>query len=255
MWCPDTYEGAPTPITGFLSVGPKAAGFAVLIRVYLTAFGSLRMDWVLVVAVLSALTMTVGNLVALSQTNIKRMLAYSSIAQAGYILIGFVVSSGIGLSGVLLYLLAYLFMNIGAFVVVIIVSNTLDSDEINDYAGLSHRAPGVALAMLFFLWSLAGLPPTGGFIGKFMVFAGAIQSGYLWLAVVGVLNSIVSIFYYFNVVRQMYFVKTEFSSPTQRYTLLSSVMVLCFAFTLLIGLYPEPFIRVARTAAQLWVSF
>jgi len=255
MWCPDTYEGAPTPITGFLSVGPKAAGFAVLIRVYLTAFVSLRMDWVMVVAVLSALTMTVGNLVALSQTNIKRMLAYSSIAQAGYILIGFVVSSGIGLSGVLLYLLAYLFMNIGAFVVVIIVSNTLDSDEIKDYAGLSHRAPGVALAMLLFLWSLAGLPPTGGFIGKFMVFAGAIQSGYLWLAVVGVLNSLVSIFYYFNVVRQMYIVKTEFSFPAQRYTVLSSIMLVCLVFTLVIGLYPEPFIRVAKTAAQLWASF
>lgn len=255
MWCPDTYEGAPTPITAFLSVGPKAAGFAVLVRVFLSTFGASRLDWAPVVAVLSALTMTVGNVVALTQTNIKRMLAYSSIAQAGYILIGFVVSQGIGLSGVLLYLLAYLFMNIGAFAGVIIVSNYLDSDEIKDYNGLSQRAPGVALAMVLFLWSLAGLPPTGGFIGKFMVFAGAIQSGYLWLAVVGVLNSVISIFYYFNVVRQMYIAKTEFSGTVPQYTLLGSVMVVCLIFTLGIGLYPEPFLRVVRTATQLWGGF
>ena len=255
MWCPDTYEGAPTPITAFLSVGPKAAGFAVLLRTYLTAFAGIRVDWVMVVAVLSALTMTLGNVVALTQTNIKRMLAYSSIAQAGYILIGFVVSSGIGLSGVVLYLFAYLFMNIGAFVVVIIVSNFLDSEEIKDYAGLSQRAPGVALALVVFLWSLAGLPPTGGFIGKFFVFAGAIQSGYLWLAVVGVLNSVVSIFYYFNVVRQMYFAKSVFSWPAPRYTLLTSVMLACLVFTLVMGLYPEPFIRVARTAVEVWARF
>lgn len=255
MWCPDTYEGAPTPISGFLSVGPKAAGFAVLIRVFLSAFGAIRMDWVMVIAVLSALTMTVGNLVALTQTNIKRMLAYSSIAQAGYILIGFVVSSDIGLSGVIIYLLAYLFMNLGAFVVVIIVSNSLDSDEIRGYAGLSQRAPGVALALVLFLWSLAGLPPTGGFIGKFLVFAGAIQSGYLWLAIVGVLNSVVSIFYYFNVVRQMYIVKSEFSWPIPKYALLISLVVVCLFFTLFIGLYPEPFIGVAKTATLLWTSF
>lgn len=255
MWCPDTYEGAPTPITAFLSVGPKAAGFAVLVRVFLSAFGAIRVDWVPVVAVLSALTMTLGNVVALTQTNIKRMLAYSSIAQAGYILIGFVVTQGIGLSGVLLYLLAYLFMNLGAFAVVIIVSNYLGSDEIKDYSGLSQRAPGVALALVLFLWSLAGLPPTGGFIGKFFVFAGAIQSGYLWLAIVGVLNSVISIFYYFNVVRQMYLIKSEFSGPLPQYTLLGSVIAVCLVFTLGIGLYPEPFIRVVRTATQLWGGF
>jgi len=251
MWCPDTYEGAPTPITAFLSVGPKAAGFSILIRFFLVSVGSFHFDWTPIVAILSILSMTLGNLIALSQTNIKRMLAYSSIAQAGYILIGFVVSSELGLTGVLLYLIAYLFMNLGAFVVVIIVSNTLKSDLISDYAGLAKKAPLASLGLALFLLALAGIPPTAGFIGKFYVFASAIQSGWILLALAGVLNSVISVFYYANVIRQMYILEPKETGEFPRDSYLRGVLLLTIIFTLFIGVYPEPFIRLSQVATQI----
>src|SRR5579885_3448104 len=208
QWTPDVYEGAPTPITAFLSVGSKAAGFAVLLRVLYVALPS--GVWVVLLAVLAALSMSVGNLVALAQQNIKRMLAYSSIAHAGYMLIGVVALQtspsplGSGIGAVLYYLLAYTFTNLGAFAVAIVVERHLRSDASPDYACLSQRAPSTALAIAVFMLSLPVVPPTALFVGKLFLFASAIHSGLLWLAVVGILNSVISLYYYVGVIRAMY---------------------------------------------------
>ncbi|OLD47966.1 MAG: hypothetical protein AUI83_13795, partial [Armatimonadetes bacterium 13_1_40CM_3_65_7] len=208
QWTPDVYEGAPTPITAFLSVGSKAAAFAALLRVLYVALPPL--GWVTIVAGLAAASMTLGNLVALSQQNIKRMLAYSSIAHAGYMLIGVVALAasptavGSGEGALLFYLLAYTFTNIGAFAVAISAGRALGSDAIPDYAGLGRRAPLSAFAMTVFMLSLTGIPPTALFFGKFLLFGAAINSGFLWLAIVGILNSVVSLFYYVGVIRAMF---------------------------------------------------
>ncbi|MFQ6000992.1 MAG: NADH-quinone oxidoreductase subunit N [Anaerolineae bacterium] len=255
QWTPDAYEGAPTPIAAFLSVGPKAAGFAVLIRVFLTALPTYQIDWVAILSGISLVSMTFGNLVAIQQTNIKRMLAYSSIAQVGYILLG-VVAAGpgtVGITGVLLFILAYLFTNLGAFVAVVAFSHVTGSDEIADYAGLLRRAPFLATALVVFFMSLAGIPPTGGFLGKLFVFGAAVQMGqniFYFLAAVGVLNSVISLYYYFNVVRHMFFLppKEETSLPIPA-TLVLAVAV-TMAMTLIMGLYPQPFINLATRSMQ-----
>jgi NADH-quinone oxidoreductase subunit N len=211
MWCPDVYEGAPTPFTAFLSVGPKAAGFAVLIRFFFVALGQPGADpafpWPLILGVVAMATMTIGNLVALPQTNIKRLLAYSSIAHAGYLLLGVVVGNAEGLRAVLLYLCIYLLMNLGAFLVVIAVRNRTGSEEISAYRGLATRAPALAVLMAVFLFSLVGLPPLGGFIGKFYLFAALIHKGgafFITLALVAVVNSAISLYYYARVLRTMF---------------------------------------------------
>lgn len=195
--------------------------------------------------------MTLGNVVALTQTNIKRMLAYSSIAQAGYILIGFVTATETGIAGLLFYLFAYLFLNLGAFAVVVLVSNAVGSDSISDYAGLSRRAPFAAWSMTVFLLGLAGIPPTAGFLGKYYVFASAIQSGWVWLALAGVLNSVISVFYYANVIRVMHVSPPVEESPLPRPALLHAVLLASFVLVLLIGIYPQPFIDLARVAVQI----
>lgn len=219
FWTPDVYEGSPTPITAFLSVAPKAAGFAVLIRFFNALFrggapltadvGPLFADipWQNVMAVVAAVTMTLGNLVAIQQSNIKRMLAYSSIAHAGYILVGLPVVANGGAFGMLFYIAVYLFMQLGAFLIVILVANRLGTEEIDDYKGLGFQAPFAAIAMTLFLFSLTGIPPTSGFIGKFYLFGALIASGpeWYWLAIVGVLNSVVSLYYYMRVVKVMFF--------------------------------------------------
>ncbi|MDE3088646.1 MAG: NADH-quinone oxidoreductase subunit N, partial [Chloroflexota bacterium] len=198
QWAPDAYEGAPTPVTAFLSVGPKAVGFAILLRVALTALPIFKENWIPLFTLISIITMTLGNLVALRQTNIKRLLAYSSIAQAGYMLIGLVGvnltgnSPFLGLNGVLIYLFAYLFTNLGAFICVIAIENATGAVNIEDYNGLVRRAPFVAALFIIFFLSLAGIPPTAGFIGKFFVFGAALREGFLTLAAIGVINSIVS---------------------------------------------------------------
>lgn len=257
MWCPDVFEGAPTPVAALLSVGPKAAGLAVLIRVFHEFLGPQEIQWSLVLAVVSAATMTVGNVVALVQTNIKRMLGYSTIAQVGYMLIG-VAATGPDdwrLPGVLFYLLTYLFMNLGAFVVVIIVSNAIDSDEIADYAGLFRRLPMACLAFLIFVWSLAGLPPMSGFVAKFMIFGAAIHSNLLWLALLGIANSVVSVYYYFNVVRLMFFVRVLGTpEPLSEPRSLRLAVLLAAVATVVIGLYPQPFIELARGSVQMLAS-
>ena len=249
QWSPDAYEGAPTPVATLLSVGPKAMGFAVLLRVLLTAVPSLLYDWVAILMGISLVTMTLGNLTAMRQTNIKRMLAYSSIAQAGYILMG-IVSIGpftaLGVHGVLLYLMAYLFTNAGAFIAVIAFSHVTNSDEIADYAGLVRRAPALAAVMVIFFMSLAGLPPTAGFVGKLLVFGAAVQAGYYYLALIGVLNSVISVVYYFNVVRQMFFLAPPNEERLSMPRFPMAAVVICVVLVLLIGLYPQPLIELVR---------
>ncbi len=201
MWAPDVYEGSPTPVTAFMSVGPKAAGFAVMGRVFYIAFETVQADWTVALIVISIITMAVGNIIALCQTNIKRMLAYSSIAHAGYMLIGIISGTSEGLSAVLNYLFIYAFMNMGAFAIVILLEK---GEEIEDYNGLAKSHPFVAAIMLVFMFSLVGIPPTAGFIAKFNLFMAAINSGYAWLVVVAVIFSAISAFYYLRIVMNMY---------------------------------------------------
>ncbi len=205
IWTPDVYEGAPTPVTGFMSVGPKAAGFAVLFRIFLTAFPSIVDRWTSAIWLVAALTMILGNVIALVQPNIKRMLAYSSIAHAGYVAVAFASASEKGVSAAMFYLLAYGLMNLGAFAIVTILSRTEDKLVlVNDYAGLGAKKPGLAAALSLFMLSLAGVPGTAGFAGKFFIFRAAVESGMVWLAVIGVMTTVVSFYYYLYIIVQMY---------------------------------------------------
>jgi len=256
QWAPDVYEGAPTPFTAFLSVASKAAGFAVLLRVFLTALPGLRIDWVVLVTTLSIATMTLGNLVAIFQKNIKRMLAYSSIAQAGYILIGLVCwdparsAPGVGgISGVLFYLLAYLFTNLGAFAVVIAVERAIGSNEISDYAGLMRRNPWLAVALFIFFMSLVGLPPTGVFVGKLLIFSEAIRLRYYLLAIIGVLNGVVSLYYYYGVLRRVFFLPPEDETPIVTSPPLRVALAVALVMTLGMAIFAQPFIRLATLAS------
>ncbi len=215
FWAPDTYEGSPTPVAGFLSTASKAAGFAVLLRLFLTAFPQFVEQWAAVLAVLATVTMTVGNLLALAQKNIKRLLAYSSIAHAGYILIGVVAASKLGVASVIFYLIAYLLTNLAAFGIAAAFGRAAGSDEIASYAGLSRRSPGLAFAMLVAFLSLAGMPPFGGFIAKVLVFTAAVETGWVWLAVVGVVNSIIGLYYYLTVLKVVYLYRMEGENEEQ----------------------------------------
>jgi NADH-quinone oxidoreductase subunit N len=210
FWAPDVYEGAPTPVAGFLSTASKAAGFAVLIRVLLVAFPTtIAPSWVAIVAAISTATMILGNTLALAQKNIKRLLAYSSIAHAGYILIGIAAYSALGIASSVFYIFVYLVTNLAAFGIVATFWRVVGSDEISAYAGLSRRAPGLALAMLVAFLSLAGMPPLGGFVAKFWVFAAAVKSDLIWLAVIGVLNAIIGLYYYLVVLKVVYLYRSE----------------------------------------------
>lgn len=256
FWSPDVYEGAPTPFTAFLSVGPKAAGFAVLIRFFNVAFTGggeseptewlalSGLNWPVILAVISAVTMTLGNLVAIVQRNIKRLLAYSSIAHAGYALMGTVLLSDEGLSATMFYLAVYYLMNLGAFLVVIVFQDVVGSESIDDYKGLGSRAAVPAIAMGVFLFSLTGLPPTAGFIGKFYLFAAVIKGGpqYYWLAIVGILNSVVALYYYARVLKAMFFDQSTDESPvaikiSPYYVTLLAVLVIP---TIVLGVYWAP---------------
>lgn len=260
QWSPDAYEGAPTPVTAFLSVGPKAAGFAVLIRFLLTAFPDFQVDWTAVLAGVAIVTMSLGNLVALWQTNMKRLLAYSSIAQAGYMLIGLAAlapeaqSWTTGLNGLLFYLFAYLFTSLGAFAVVIVVENRTGSANISDFAGLIRRSPFLAVAMFVFLLSLIGIPPTAGFMGKFFVFGAAIQRQMIVLAVVGIVNSVISVYYYYAIMRQMFFGEAPDAEPLRVAPPLGLVVAVNAVMVLAIALYAEPFIQLANASTQMLAS-
>lgn len=239
MWSPDVYEGAPIPITAFLSVASKAAGFALFLRFFYTGFNAPEIiesiDWGFMLAIVSALTMTVGNLAALPQRNVKRLLAYSSIAHGGYLLMGAVLLTPEGLGAILFYLVVYLFMNLGAFYVVVLIANETGSEMIESYRGLSSRAPLVAFAMMVFLFSLTGIPPFAGFFGKWLLFNAVIGKGMYWLALIGLLNSVVSLYYYARIIKAMYF---ESSEETDTVSFSRSTFALLCVFvvpTILIG--------------------
>jgi NADH-quinone oxidoreductase subunit N len=251
MWAPDVYEGAPTPVTAFLSVGSKAASFAMLLRIFLEGLPAMRGDWRFLFEVLSIVTMTVGNLAALTQTNVKRMLAYSSIAHAGYLLIGVVAGTPRGVSAMLIYLLIYAFMQLGAFTVVIMMRRQdVMGDELKDFGGLHSRHPVAAFAMLLFMLSLGGIPPTAGFMGKFWLFGAAIDSGYVRLAVIGVLNSAVSLYYYVRLVVFMYLKPSSGGSEPASSPALSFVLAVAVIGTLVLGIYPRALFELAESSAR-----
>jgi len=253
MWTPDVYEGAPTPMTAFMSAGPKAAGFAAALRILLVAFPTMVADWSQLFWVLAVLTMTVGNITALRQDNIKRMLAYSSIAHAGYCLVGFAAGNPTGTAGILFYMLSYAFMNIGAFAIIILVGKKGETNgNVMDFAGFGFKHPVLAVAMSVFLFSLAGMPPTAGFIGKFYLFSGAIQKGYIWLAIIGVLNSAASVYYYLRVMVYMYMKEpTEEFDWMQVTAPIALSLVISVAGTLVLGIVPSYILQMAQNAVRL----
>jgi NADH-quinone oxidoreductase subunit N len=247
-WVPDVYEGAPTAVTAFMAVGPKAAGFAALVRVLTEAIPFLGFDWTLLLWVIAVLTMTLGNVVAVLQDSIKRMLAYSAIAHAGYILVGIVANSASGFGAVLFYLVVYTVMNLGAFSIVLSLSRTGDARvNLEDYAGLGRTSPLLAAALSVFLLSLAGIPLTAGFMGKLYLFSAAIQKGYVGLAIIGVLNSLLSVFYYFRVMVVMYM--SEPREPVTEPALIGAPVLAIFAIAvfavLWLGVYPAGILNLA----------
>jgi len=251
MWAPDVYEGAPTPITAFLSVGSKAASFAMLVRIFLEGLPGSSADWRILFWMLSIVTMTVGNLAALTQTNMKRMLAYSSIAHAGYLMIGVVAGTERGVSAMLIYLLIYTFMQLGAFAVIVMLRRRdVVGDELKDFSGLAFRQPFAAFAMLLFMLSLGGIPPTAGFMGKFWLFGAAIDSGYYWLAVIGVLNSAISLYYYVRLVVFMYLKKETLGSEPTSTPALTFTLAVAVVATLVLGVYPRLLFEVAEASAR-----
>ncbi|MGA9119892.1 MAG: NADH-quinone oxidoreductase subunit N [Bacteroidota bacterium] len=265
FWAPDVYEGAPITITAFLSVASKAGGFAMMIRFFkvifidtgapglsLGAWASMNgFAWYHFVAALSVLTMTVGNVVALWQTNLKRMLAYSSIAHAGYLLMGVVVMNNDGLAAIMIYFVVYMFMNLGAFYVVMLMAGKIGSEDMEDYKGLGPRAPLMTVSLSIFLISLTGLPPTAGFVGKLYLFAAAINNGWVWLAVVAAINSVIALYYYIRVMKNMYLEKSEvttaiaFSYPQRAMVLVLVVPVL------LLGIYFAPLSDLAQACVKI----
>ncbi len=251
MWAPDVYEGSPTPITALLSVGSKAAAFAMILRLFVEGLPSAGADWRLLFDMLAVVTMVVGNIAALTQTNLKRMLAYSSIAHAGYILIGIVAGTPRGVTASLIYLAVYAFMQLGAFAVIVLLQREeTGGDDLDDFSGLYYRRPAAAIAMLVFMLSLGGIPPTAGFMGKFWLFGAAIEAGYIRLAVLGVLMSALSLYYYLRVVIYMW-QRTEvvepLPSPGPAWSVAVAVAVLG---TVLFGLYPSPVFDAADVSAR-----
>ena len=253
MWTPDVYEGAPTPVTGFMSVGAKAAGFAALLRVFLFGLAPIQLDWMPVMAVISALTMILGNVVALAQTNLKRMLAYSSIAHAGYMLMGIAAGDQAGLSAVMFYLLAYTFTNIGAFAVLAVMAQREGEDQtFHQYAGLMRKHPWLAVAMAIFMLSLTGIPPTGGFFGKYYLFMAAVNGHLVWLALVGVVTSVISAFFYLRVIVDMTMREPEREIPSRIYPALVTTLAVTALGTLILGIWPGPWLQLAQAGLKLF---
>jgi NADH-quinone oxidoreductase subunit N len=256
FWAPDVYEGAPTPVAGFLSTASKAAGFVVLMRFFVVVFQGqfdgidLQQTWTFLIAILAVVTMTVGNLIALAQRNIKRLLAYSSIAHAGYALVGVVAVTELGVNSVVFYLGAYMLTNLAAFGVAATFYRVVGSDDIAAYAGLSRRKPGLALAMMVAFLSLAGMPPLAGFISKFLVFAAAVEAGYIWLVVIAVLNSIIGLYYYLKVLNVVYHYRSEDEDKPLPIPLPYAIaLVLLVAGIILVGTLFGPFFTLGTSAA------
>ena len=249
MWAPDAYEGAPTTVTAYLSVASKAASFAFLLRIFLGPLAPSREVWEPLLAAIAVLTLTIGNLAAINQTNIKRLLAYSSISHAGYMMLGLIAGNETGIQGVAVYLMVYTFMNLGAFLVLVALRRqNIIGEDLDDIAGLIHKSPGYAVLMLIFLLSLAGIPPTAGFLGKYDIFLSLIQTGLYVLAVVATLYVAVAIYYYFKVVRSMFAREPLEKAPLASSVGLRVALVASGVLTLAIGIYPEPFLRLAQTS-------
>jgi NADH-quinone oxidoreductase subunit N len=266
FWTPDVYEGSPIPVTAFLAVTSSAAGFSVMIRFFATTFlksttivaGSWQIidgiKWPEIIIVLSVASMIVGNFVAVWQTSMKRLLAYSSIAQSGYIMLGLVVANQAGLTAMFVYLVAYLFMNLGAFYATMMISNKLNSDNIEDMKGFGYRSPFVSVSMVIFMFALSGIPSTAGFIGKFYIFSALIEKQMLWLAFIGLANSVVSLFFYVKVVKYMFLMKPDegYDSKLQ-YGYGYYVMLMLFAVpTIFFGLYFVPLVKFAEMSASIF---
>jgi NADH-quinone oxidoreductase subunit N len=259
MWAPDAYQGAPTSVTAFLSTGSKAASFALYARIFIVALGGMRVDWAPLLAIVAAVTIMVGNWAAVTQTNSKRLLAYSSISNAGYLLLGVIAANGYGYTGLVVYLIVYTFMNVGAFGIIISLRRRgIIGDEIDDLSGLGQKAPGMALMMAIFMLSLGGLPVTGGFIGKWFLFGGVFQRGaaegknwYYWLAGWAALNTVVSFYYYVRFIRAMYIGDREADArPLSLSAPLQTALVVCAVAVIVIGVYPTPFIKAAEAVAS-----
>jgi len=248
-WVPDVYQGAPTPVTAFFSAGPKAAGFAVMLRLFLFGFAQLEV-LTIVFWVLAVLTMTVGNVLALRQSNVKRMLAYSSIAHAGYIMIALTVGGSESIAAAMFYLLGYAMFNLGGFAVIVLLETRSGcKSDLSEMAGLAGAHPYLAALLALFMFALAGFPPTVGFVGKFYLFSAAVKAGFIWLAVIGVMNSFLSVYYYFRVMRAVYF--TEPETPFVRVAFSPAIVIALIVTavgTLGLGLFPQHFIELARGA-------
>lgn len=256
FWAPDVYEGAPTSVTAFISVVPKVAAIAALVRVYIEGFMFFAPYWQEFLWVLSALTMIVGNVTAVVQTNVKRLLAYSSVAHAGYMLMGILAMNEIGISALVYYFFAYCFMNIGAFTLVIYLrrKNVL-GDTLDDFKGLAQRDPVSALLMVVFLVSLIGIPPTVGFVGKFLIFSAAYKAGFYWLLVIAVITSVISLYYYFRIVKSMYLDDPVVSEPIVPYYSIRAVLLILAIFTIVFGIYPNPLMGLAELSAKAFITF
>jgi NADH-quinone oxidoreductase subunit N len=262
MWCPDVYQGAPTPFVAFLSVGPKAAGMAALLRFLLAGFGAPsawrapgEFPWPALIGVLAVATMTTGNLIAIAQENVKRLLAYSSIAHAGYMLMAVAVGTPDAVRAIMLYLPIYLFMNMGAFLAVMLVRARTGEETISAYRGLGTRSPFLAIALAVFLFSLTGLPPLAGFIGKFYLFAAVLKTGVTFfyaVAVIGVLNSVISLYYYVRIVRAMFLEKGEAGAPVFAPARAgTALLAVCAVPTLLLGIWWGPLAGLIARASSL----
>jgi len=249
VWAPDVYEGAPTPVTAFFSVAPKVAAYAIFARIFFSGFGPGSGDWSAVIAASAAMTMIVGNVGALMQTNVKRLLGYSSISHAGYALLGLLAyKTDFGLWAILVYLFAYTLMNLGAFgLVILLEAKGYATESVDDFNGLARKNPWAAAAMTLFLLSLAGIPPTAGFIGKYYLFSAAMNAGWFWLTLLAVLMSAVSLFYYFRIARAMYLVDGEGELYWREEPAVSAAIAVCVAGTLAMGVMPQPFVRFAQS--------
>ncbi len=253
-WVPDVYQGAPTTVTAYLSVVPKAATFGIFLRVVFGAFLGLKADWQWMIVSISILSMTYGNLTAIAQKNMKRLLAYSGIAQIGTILIGMAAGTKMGVESILFYLLTYLFANIGAFIVVIIFQNLTDKDDIEDFAGLNRRSPLMAFAMLVFLLSLAGVPPLAGFIGKVYVVAAAVNQGLIFLVSVALINMVISFYYYLIVVKKIYSLEPKETTPIHIPIPLKIAIYVSIGGVIFLGIWPKPFINAAVAATSVFTD-
>lgn len=241
VWAPDVYQGAPTPITALLAAGSKAAGFVILMRVMFTALGSIRPHWVFFISVISSLTLLFGNLAAMPQKNIKRMLAYAGIGSAGYLLMGIAAGSPLGSGAIMFYLLTYLFAIAGTFLAIVIFYNSEGSDSIDAYTGLSRRSPLLAATLFIGLLSLAGVPPLGGFIAKLYLIAAVVQEGLIWLAVVGVLMAIAAMYYFLLVIKRIYLWQPKIDTPIKVSPINAALLYSINIATLVLGVYPGPF--------------